>query len=76
MGYWRIAEHAGRSLSQLALQFVLGLDGIAVTLLGMRTDEHVLANVRDLVVPPLGQEVMHALRDCSDAGRATARPCC
>lgn len=72
MGYWRIAEHAGRSLTQAALHFVLGFDGIAVTLLGMRTDEHVLANLRDLATPPLGREVMRALEHHSSAANAIA----
>lgn len=62
MGYQRIAENDGLSLAQLALQFVLGIDGITVTLLGMRTDQHLITNLSHLAASPLGNAVMCILR--------------
>lgn len=62
MDYHRIAANDGRSLAQTALHFVLGLDSISVTLLGMRTGEHLMANMREMAAPPLGHDVMQVLR--------------
>jgi aryl-alcohol dehydrogenase-like predicted oxidoreductase len=42
----RIADRDGRSLTQMALSYVLDTPGISVTLLGMRTAHHLSANLR------------------------------
>jgi aryl-alcohol dehydrogenase-like predicted oxidoreductase len=61
-GYKRLAESQGRSLPELALQFVLKQEPITVTLLGMRTDDHLTANMRYFAAAPLAQEELQALR--------------
>jgi aryl-alcohol dehydrogenase-like predicted oxidoreductase len=59
MEHHGIAERKGQSLTQMALEFVHGTSGISVTLLGMRTMEHLEANMhliesaRDVVAAQL-----------------------
>lgn len=68
LGYQRIAEGDNRSLAQTALQFVLGLDGLTVTLLGMRTNEHLRSNMHHITEAQLGQEIMLLLRNRDGVG--------
>ena len=62
LNYDRIAAQWGRSLTQLALQFVLSTSGVSVVLLGMRTAEHVAANLGCLTVPALSSSELSTLR--------------
>jgi aryl-alcohol dehydrogenase-like predicted oxidoreductase len=60
--YQRLADRQGRSLPELALQFVLSQESITVALLGMRTDEHLAANLRYLAAPALSPVELQGLR--------------
>jgi aryl-alcohol dehydrogenase-like predicted oxidoreductase len=60
--YQRLADRQGRSLPELALQFVLSQEPITVTLLGMRTDEHLAANLRYLAAPALSPAELKELQ--------------
>ncbi len=61
--YNRLAEQQACSLPALALRFVLGVDGVSVALLGMRTETHLRDNLRHLAAPALSTEGIHALRE-------------
>lgn len=61
--YQRLAESQGRSLPEMAVQFVLSQAPITVTLLGMRTDDHLAANLRYLAASPLSCAELQALRE-------------
>ena len=62
LNYHRIAARWGRSLTEMALQFVLSTGGVSVVLLGMRTAEHVAANLRCATAPPLSNDELGTLR--------------
>ena len=48
------------ALLEMALQFVLGMDGVTVTLVGMRTAKHLADNLRYAAAPRLSQEELAA----------------
>ncbi|HXG23830.1 MAG TPA: aldo/keto reductase [Chthonomonadales bacterium] len=54
--YRRIASGRGRPLLEMALQFCLRTPGISVTLLGMRTESHLMDNLRYYSAHPLTEE--------------------
>jgi aryl-alcohol dehydrogenase-like predicted oxidoreductase len=60
--YQQMADHFGRPLPEIALQFVLGTPGVSVTLVGMRTMAHLSVNLRHLAASPLSREEVRALR--------------
>lgn len=61
--YARLAERAGRPLAETALQFVLGTEGVAVTLVGIRTQAQLAGNLQRFAASPLTAEQRRALRD-------------
>lgn len=69
MAYDRIAQEHSRPLAQMALQFVRATEGISVTLLGMRTEEHLADNMRHLGAPPLSTEELRDLRACAASSK-------
>lgn len=71
LGYASRAGQFGRSLPELAFQFVRAVEGITVTLLGMRTEAQLAGNLRLLAAPPLAPADLIALgtRDTSYVGR-------
>lgn len=52
----RLAEQMQRSSLEAALQFSLGIDCISVTILGMRTPQHLSANMHSYAARPLSDE--------------------
>jgi aryl-alcohol dehydrogenase-like predicted oxidoreductase len=60
--YERIARAGNRTLPEAAAQFVLGIDGVSVALIGMRTDAHLAANLSYLAATPLSDAEMRAFR--------------
>jgi aryl-alcohol dehydrogenase-like predicted oxidoreductase len=52
----RLAEQMQRSPLEAALQFSLSIESISVTILGMRTPEHVAANLQHYAAKPLSNE--------------------
>ena len=52
----RLAEQMQRSALEAALQFALSIERISVTILGMRTPEHVAANMQHYAAKPLSNE--------------------
>ena len=52
----RLAEQMQRSPLEAALQFSLGIERISVTILGMRTPEHLAANLQYYAANPLSNE--------------------
>lgn len=66
--YQRIADRHRRPLVETALQFVLSVDGLAVTLLGMRTAEHLRDNLRHLAAARLDADELGELRDAGRTG--------
>jgi len=56
----RIAEERQRPMLELALQYCLRTPGIGVTLLGMRTEEHVRQNMRYYDAAPLTDDELAA----------------
>ena len=52
----RIAEQMQRSALEAALQFALSIERISVTILGMRTPEHVATNLQSYAAKPLSNE--------------------
>jgi aryl-alcohol dehydrogenase-like predicted oxidoreductase len=52
----RLAEQMRRSPLEAALQFALCIERISVTILGMRTPEHVAANLQHYAAKPLSNE--------------------
>lgn len=63
--YAHLAEQSSRSLPELALQFVRGVEGVCVTLLGMRTETQLSANLRLLAADPLSAR---EIADCRERG--------
>jgi len=55
-----LADQHGRSLLDIALQFSLSINQISVTLLGMRTESHLRANLKYLASPPLSETEVRA----------------
>jgi len=55
------ARDAGRSPTDLALQFCRGTPGVSITLLGMRTEEHLRGNLGHLARPALDARQYAAL---------------
>lgn len=49
----RIAGQQGRPILEMALQFALRIPSISVVLLGMRTESHLMDNLRYYTAPPL-----------------------
>ena len=52
----RLAEQMQRSALESALQFALSIERISVTILGMRTPEHVATNLQHYAAKPLSNE--------------------
>jgi aryl-alcohol dehydrogenase-like predicted oxidoreductase len=52
----RLAEQMQRSALESALQFALSIERISVTILGMRTPEHVATNLQYYAAKPLSNE--------------------
>ena len=52
----RLAEQMQRSALEAALQFALSIEHISVTILGMRTPEHVATNLQYYAAKPLSNE--------------------
>jgi aryl-alcohol dehydrogenase-like predicted oxidoreductase len=52
----RLAEQMQRSMLEAALQFALSVERISVTILGMRTPEHVASNLQYYAAKPLSNE--------------------
>jgi aryl-alcohol dehydrogenase-like predicted oxidoreductase len=52
----RLAEQMQRSALEAALQFALSIERISVTILGMRTPEHVATNLQHYAAKPLSNE--------------------
>ncbi|HLZ23422.1 MAG TPA: aldo/keto reductase [Ktedonobacterales bacterium] len=63
LSYARLAEQAQRPLSELALQFALGTEGISVTLVGIRTQVQLADNLRHFAAPPLSASQRQAIRE-------------
>jgi aryl-alcohol dehydrogenase-like predicted oxidoreductase len=57
----RLAEQMQRSALEAALQFALSIERISVTILGMRTPEHVATNLQYYAAKPLSNEEKHEL---------------
>ncbi len=57
-----LIESTGGSLLGTALQYCRGTPGVSVTLLGMRTEDHLKDNLRYIEAPPLSAEEYAALR--------------
>jgi aryl-alcohol dehydrogenase-like predicted oxidoreductase len=57
----RLAEQMQRSALEAALQFALSIERISVTILGMRTPEHVAANLQYYAAKPLSNEEKRGL---------------
>jgi aryl-alcohol dehydrogenase-like predicted oxidoreductase len=71
MVFRRVAATLGRSRQELALQFNLGVAGISVTIIGMRTEEHLRDVIRDATCPALTAEELRAVRALAGAGDGT-----
>ena len=52
----RLAEQLQRSPLEAALQFSLSIERISVTILGMRTPQHLAANLQYYAAKPLSNE--------------------
>ena len=63
--YRQLAEQHGRPLLEMALQFSLSIRPVTVTLLGMRTEAHLRANLAYLTAPPLSEAEARSLAGCS-----------
>jgi aryl-alcohol dehydrogenase-like predicted oxidoreductase len=57
----QLAERMHRSSLEAALQFSLGVDRISVTILGMRTPQHLAANMQFYGAKPLSDEEKRTL---------------
>jgi aryl-alcohol dehydrogenase-like predicted oxidoreductase len=57
----RLAEQAQRSPLEAALQFSLGVERISVTILGMRTQQHLAANLEYYAAEPLSNKEQREL---------------
>lgn len=62
LSYARLAEQTGRTLAELALQFVLGIEAVSVTLVGIRTQAQLAGTLRHLAAPALAETERQALR--------------
>jgi len=60
--YRQLAATYGRPLLEMALQFCLCTQGVSITLLGMRTEEHLRDNLRHYAALPLSEEEYRQLR--------------
>lgn len=60
--YGDIAGQWRRPLPEVALQFVLGVEGISVALVGIRTEAHLRDNIRYVRGSPLTEQQVQALR--------------
>jgi aryl-alcohol dehydrogenase-like predicted oxidoreductase len=58
----RLAERMQRSPLEAALQFSLCIERISVTILGMRTPQHLMANLQYYAAKPLSNEEMRELQ--------------
>jgi len=69
-----LAEQMQRSSLEAALQFSLGVDCISVTILGMRTPEHIAANMQFYAAKPLSDDEKRKLllRDAPDGSVGAA----
>jgi aryl-alcohol dehydrogenase-like predicted oxidoreductase len=69
-----LSKNAGRSLLDMAFQFCRATPGVSVTLLGMRTEDHLGANLRYVEAVPLDKAEYMALRHHIEpvAGKLTA----
>ena len=61
LGYHRLAEQMDRTLPEMSLQFVLGVEGLSLALVGLRTETHLADNLRLLEGKPLSAVESHAL---------------
>jgi len=52
----RVSEQLQRSPLEAALQFSLSIERISVTILGMRTPQHLAANLQHYAVKPLSNQ--------------------
>jgi aryl-alcohol dehydrogenase-like predicted oxidoreductase len=57
----QLAEQMQRSALEAALQFSLSIERISVTILGMRTPQHLAANLQYYAAKPLSNEEMREL---------------
>jgi aryl-alcohol dehydrogenase-like predicted oxidoreductase len=57
----RLAERMQRSPLEAALQFSLSIERISVTILGMRTPEHLAANLQYYSARPMSNDEKHEL---------------
>lgn len=62
LAYREIARQENRPLLEIALQFALRAPAISVTLLGMRTESHLAANLAYYAASPIRAELYHTLR--------------
>lgn len=58
-----IADQAGLTLSELAVRFVLSAPGVSTLVAGLSSAEQVRDLVRNAGKPPLGEDVLAALRE-------------
>jgi aryl-alcohol dehydrogenase-like predicted oxidoreductase len=56
-----VAERSGRSLPELALQFIRSAEGVSVTLVGMRTSAHLADTLRLRAAAPLSDGERQAI---------------
>jgi aryl-alcohol dehydrogenase-like predicted oxidoreductase len=61
-----LSQSTGRSLLDMALQFCRGTAAVSVTLLGMRTENHLRENLRYFESCPLNAEEYMAIRDLKE----------
>lgn len=67
--YRRFAQQRGRPILEMALQFVLRAPGVSVALLGMRTEAHLVDNLRYYAAPALSAEEFAQLEGAQVAVR-------
>lgn len=60
--YQQLAEQSGRSLPETALRFVLSVPQVSVALVGVRTEPHLLENIRRFEAAPLTDAEVRSLR--------------
>jgi aryl-alcohol dehydrogenase-like predicted oxidoreductase len=58
--YRQVAEANGCTLFQLGMKFVLGMEGVSVTLIGVRTEAQLMSNVTQLAMPPSADDALRA----------------
>ncbi len=69
----QLADQHDRPLMEMALQFVLGIEGVTVTILGMRTAEHLAANLRYAAAPSITPTEWTAIRALAAPTQPEAR---